>query len=489
MKYPYTEAHGKGHLRRRTLLGGSLASVMLVDQRLRQARAPLDPYVIEWDSYRQTILGLGFEIQSDSIGSGNVGLPENHASVPHDLVQTERERFYREMLRAGGERGFRYCRLALGLFLRGLTEDRKNIVGRWPEQMDELRELVEGARVEGLSVEYWSPAPHWKSNRGFVGGTLRSADQGFLSDFSEAIVRDVAYLQEHGLPVSWWGLQNEPDLETVYSSCSYNDALYFKTFRTAASRLRARFPWIRIHANSFGGQHGIGGAALRADKRTLSLVDAWTWHHIGRDSSELLPGVNNFSDEAADRVVYNNEFEYLQWDQRLIPWYTVNTAQSIMNWMVFHGASIWMWLHALKPTYNSESAGYALGIWRPWDDDNYTHFPDLPKGHWTFNPVHWNALAGFLRHMPWNSIRVEVKEPTTNGDCRIMAWISPDGRRTFALTNRSGNPQEFHVQAEGRFTGSRYSHRLNDLGLGTDSGTALHITVPAYAIEFWTEAT
>ena len=29
--------------------------------------------------------GLGFEIQSDAIGSGNNGLPEEKIAVPHDL--------------------------------------------------------------------------------------------------------------------------------------------------------------------------------------------------------------------------------------------------------------------------------------------------------------------------------------------------------------------------------------------------------------------
>ena len=479
-----------GQLGRRDFLGGSLcASVIVLAHSFSPVYAKGSTYVIQWKRFRQTILGLGFEIQSDSIGSGNIGLPEATTSVPHDLVESERARFYKEMIRGGGERGFRYCRLALGLYLRGLSEDGKNIVGRWPEQMDELRDMVVSSKLDGMSVEYWSPAPHWKSNNSYIGGTLKRDDQAFLSEFSDAMVHDVSYLQDHGLPVSWWGLQNEPDIATDYSSCSYTDSLYFNAFRTAASRLRAQFPDIRIHANSFGGQHGIGGAAIRSDDPTLALVDAWTWHRIGTDAQELLPGKGNFSDKALDRPVYNNEFEYLWWDQKYSAWYTVNTAQSIMNWMVFHDSPTWIWLHALKPTYNAESPGYALGTWRPWDDDNFAHFPDLPKGHWTWNPANWNALAGFLRYLPWDSVRVEVDEPKLNADRRIMAWIAPDGQRTFVITNRSETPHIFMVEAGAcvRFTGTRYAHNINGLGLGVKAGPTLSIKAPAYSIEFWTE--
>jgi hypothetical protein len=67
----------------------------------------------------QVILGIGYEIQSDSIGSGNNGLPAANTSVPNDLVPTERTRFFKDMLQ-----GFRFCRLAMGLcVLRSLTHE------------------------------------------------------------------------------------------------------------------------------------------------------------------------------------------------------------------------------------------------------------------------------------------------------------------------------------------------------------------------------
>ncbi len=72
-------------------------------------------------------------------------------------------RFYNEMLK-----GFRYCRLAGGLYWRGLDADQKQLAPRWPEQLTELRDMIKTAGIEGVSFEYWSPAPYWKANRSYV---------------------------------------------------------------------------------------------------------------------------------------------------------------------------------------------------------------------------------------------------------------------------------------------------------------------------------
>lgn len=161
-------------------------------------------YAINLTDTHQVILGLGYEIQSDSIGSGNHGLPNSNASVPWDLVPTERTRFFREMLS-----GFRYCRLALGLYLRGLTANESQIIERWPGQIAGLAEMASVANIEGFDVEYWSPAPAFKSNSNYINGALVSTNSTFLTRFAEAVVQDLRYLQANGLNVTQFGLQNE----------------------------------------------------------------------------------------------------------------------------------------------------------------------------------------------------------------------------------------------------------------------------------------
>ena len=44
--------------------------------------------------------------------------------------------------------GVRTIRLAMGLYLRGLSPDNKSIVGRWPSQMAELKQLQDLSQID-----------------------------------------------------------------------------------------------------------------------------------------------------------------------------------------------------------------------------------------------------------------------------------------------------------------------------------------------------
>ncbi|MPY89729.1 MAG: hypothetical protein GEU99_17630 [Luteitalea sp.] len=441
-------------------------------------------YRLHLDQPRQTIWGLGVEIQSDSIGSANLGLPDKVVAVPHDLTRMERRRFYTDMLR-----GFRYCRLALGLYLRGLDTEKKHIIERYPGQMRDLKEMMDQSGMESVAAEYWSPAPYWKSNGRYRGGTLRSFDPEFLDELGDALVADLRYLEGHGLEVSMWSLQNEPPVNhDKYSTAEYSGDQYYRTMKAVAPKIRAAFPKVLIHADSHSGQHSDGGKRIRQDPDLLRLVDAWTWHRIGRDSNELIDKAEWFSREAEGKPVFNNEFEYLQGpasDRRF-----VNTAQSLMNWLVFQSSPTWFWLHALKPTYNAEASGYALGFWRPADDQDFSRWPDLKPGHWTYNTQNWHSLAGFLKYLPWDSVRLHVEEERVRQDNRILAWRTPTGRVALALTNRSGGPFRFHIDL-GRdlnLSGFRYTPSEAHVALGMRSGATLAAEMPDLAIEFWVEA-
>src|SRR6202046_4716791 len=162
-------------------------------------------YKIHADQPQQVIKGLGFEIQSDSIGSGNAGMPDEVIAVPHDLTPDEKTRFYTEMLH-----GFRYARLAMGLYLRGNDAEKKQIIERYPGQMDDLRTMQQVSGLEGFDVEYWSPAPYCKANKTYYGGTIGGSDPSFVNAFTDALAEDLRYLQSHGLHIAQWGLQNEP---------------------------------------------------------------------------------------------------------------------------------------------------------------------------------------------------------------------------------------------------------------------------------------
>ncbi|MEU9671764.1 hypothetical protein AB0E25_40920 [Streptomyces bobili] len=444
-------------------------------------------YTIRFDNGRkQTILGLGFEIQSDSIGSGNQGLPDTVSGVPYDLTESERTRFYSQMLKGGrSDRGFRYCRLAMGLYYRGLDPTKKLMRDRYDGQAALLADMCNKAGIEGMAVEYWSPAPAWKDNNAYIGGKLKSFDPAFLGQFGDALVADLDYLVAGGCRISEWGLQNEAALSPrTYSSATYTADEYYKTFKAVAPKIRAKYPDVRIHADSFEGWHGPLGKALAADPEVMKYVDAWSFHRIGSNSNEQMS--KDFTSGSQGKLVYNNEFEYL--DNKTSDWRTINTAQSIMNWMTFQNSPTWYWLHALKPIANAEAAGYSLGFWRPPHDTNFSRFPDLKPGHWTWNPKNWNSLAGFVKYMPWDSVRYTVDESARLADQRIMAWKTPAGKPVFALTNRSTTESftfTVDTQTPGTFEGHRYGPATNNQDLGLKTGPKLTITLPPLSIEFW----
>ncbi len=140
---------------------------------------------------------------------------------------------------------------------------------------------------------------------------------------------------------------------------------------------------------------------------------------MGAPSDEQIREAAYFLNGTHGKPVLNNEFEYL--DDKTSPNKTLNTAQSIMNWFAFENSPTWFWLHALKPSVNAEAAGYGLGIWQPPLDPN----PSVPlaPGAWDYAPLNFNAVSGFLRYLPWDSVRVDAAEDVVRTTQRVLAYL------------------------------------------------------------------
>lgn len=477
-------------------------------------------FVIHTDRAKQTIRGLGFEIMSDSIGSANVGLPDEPMGVPHDLVPEERDRLYREMLT-----GFRYCRLAGGLYWRGLDQDEKHFQPRWPEQLSELREMISTAGIEGVSLEYWSPPPYWKGNRALIGNgdpanRLRcfldtfgedpdyDGDVGrFLEDFAQARITELTTLRDAGIPVSMWNMQEEPYGDSTFPLCPYRPEDYAQTFKVVAPKVRAFDPSIEIIADTGAWWDFAHIRTVLDEPQHAHLVDALAIHLIGYDSNRVVA-----PEEPSGKPRFNNEFEYL-WGPAT-PARCINTVQNIMNWFQLVDAPTWFWLHALKPYTNEEASGYSLGFWRtsrdePAPDDPARTFaagawargPDDPfalrRGHWCWNKYNWHAVVGFLKHMPWDCQSVEVSEVDgADEDLRILAFVKPDGKLTVLVSNRCYQPHKFVLdtgRTDSRFVGFRYTpesagENWSGVRVGEMCDGVISPVVPDMAWEFWEEA-
>lgn len=451
-------------------------------------------YKIDITQPAQVIWGLGVEIQNDAIGSGNSGMPDKVVAIPNNLTASERKRLYKDLLK-----GFRYCRLAMGLYFRGLDQEEKQIIERYPNQLRDLKELIKFSGMEGICMEYWSCAPAWKSTNSYLGGTLKSRDSSFLNDFGYALVNDINYLKCHGIPIAMWGLQNEPGVGTVgnmsignapkqsYSHCYYSPETYIDAFRVVAPMVKKALGKAMIIADSWDGNSGIIGKLIQKDTGLLAKVDAWVYHRIGSNSNDIINESPTYKTNTFNKPVFQNEFEY---QHAITSNDFINTAQNIMNWFTFANSPTWFWLHALKPTYNAEASGYSLGFWRPYDDLDTSKFGQIKSGYWDYNPTNFNAIAGFLKYMPWNSTRYVVQEETVLNDNRIFSYKTPKGKFVFVLTNRSGKSFGFEVRGLGakNFKGHRYTISERDLDIGIwKSATNSHLMVPNNAIEFWVE--
>jgi O-glycosyl hydrolase len=452
-------------------------------------------YVFRLDKPEQIIWGLGVEIQNDAIGSGNRGLPDEVIAVPSNLVPSERKRFYKEILK-----GFRYCRLAMGLYFRGLDSTKSRVIERYPNQLNDLKEMIRESGMEGISMEYWSPAPYWKSTNSYIGGTLKQFDKPFLTSFANALVDDLSYMKRNGVKVSMWGLQNEPGVGDVggltlsksgpqsYSHCVYSPEQYLQAFKVVAPIVKKALPpGALLIVDSHEGHTGEIGKKIREDKELLPLVDAWVYHRIGANSNRIIQESPMYKSNNFGKPVFQNEFEYQRPTNDTL---FINTAQSVMNWFTFANSPTWYWLHALKPTYNVEASGYSLGFWRPEDDNDFTRSSQIKKGHWDYNPQNFNALAGFLKYMPWNSQRLHVEEDKVRQDNRILAYKTPANKLVFVVTNRTGSPFTFNISSTSKktFRGYRYTAKIRNRAIGENKGgEMLAITVPHNVIEFWVE--
>lgn len=441
-------------------------------------------YTVQLVKPEQVIQGLGVEIQSDGWGPDWIN-SDPVRGVPYVLNDAERKRLATSMLK-----GFRYLRLGMGIWYRGVTDDGKNFQERYTGQNDALLQMIADAGIEGISMEYWSPAPYWKTSGKLVGGVLKKYTSAFLTSFARAMVTDLQYLQNKGFKILTWGMQNEPLFtNTSYPACQYSAHNYVMAFKYVAPRIREASPSTEIIVDSNDGNTGAIASELKTNNPSLlKYVDAWVYHRIGESSDLPMDSAEKLKAGAEGKPIYNNEYEYFSYNVKAstAEWRMVNTAQSLMNWMTFLNSPKWYWLHALKPADDMENGdGFGLGYYR--ENGMSDGGKGVGEGYWIYNNTNFNALAGFLKYMPWDSRRYDVTEDRVRKDQRIMCWKRPDGTYVLALTNRSDKPFTFKVHVNGAvtYTGHRYNINMRDIDLDAQSGSNLTTTLRPWSIEFW----
>lgn len=134
--------------------------------------AQFDVVTSPW-GYRQTVSGWMYQLMSDNIAN-NAGTQQSdyRRIIPYDLKPSERTRLAKLM------KGSHAIRMSLGLYYRGIREVSgtsglgTKIGPRWPGQRQQMWQFLKDSETDGAYVEYWSPAPHWKTTSAYGAGTL-----------------------------------------------------------------------------------------------------------------------------------------------------------------------------------------------------------------------------------------------------------------------------------------------------------------------------
>ena len=105
----------------------------------------------------------------------------------------------------------------------------------------------------------------------------------------------------------------------------------------------------------------------------------------------------------------------------------------------------------------------------------------------------WNPIAGFLKYMPWDSVRYTVEEAQAKADNRVMAWKTPEGKFVVALTNRSADWYAFGITLDSASTFVGHSFDAGHLDRILDEkevsaqGSVLTAKVKPWSIVFLVE--
>jgi hypothetical protein len=367
-------------------------------------------YRVYPDRPLQRIWGLGFEIQSDSIGSGNQGLPDSRVAVCRTIscrrsARVSPMRCSRASATAGSPAAF----TGAASIPRGNFCAR---VGRSSSRSCAPCWIAPGSRASPSNTG--PPAPFWKANGRYVGRSVDDAtnvlrcfgpdfardpvyrgDVGrFLADFAAALATDVKTLQAAGLKVAMWGLQNEPHAAgSGYSRCPYPDSSnYARAYVAAATAIRRVDANILLISDTDSHFPRRIGPAMR-DPSVAALVDAYVVHTIGADSENVRAVQARITAELPPRPWFQNEYEYLTGGAT--PERCLNTVQHIMNSFQLAANPTWFWLHALKPFKNAEASGYSLGFWRSREEPGSTAGHETPQ-RWRDGPE-LGALPAGLR--------------------------------------------------------------------------------------------
>jgi glucuronoarabinoxylan endo-1,4-beta-xylanase len=83
----------------------------------------------------------------------------------------------------------------------------------------------------------WTPPPSMKSNNNIIGGTLKESS---YADYASYLKSFAYYMSANGAPLYAISLQNEPDANVTYESCSWNGTQFLNFMKNNAASIGTR---------------------------------------------------------------------------------------------------------------------------------------------------------------------------------------------------------------------------------------------------------
>jgi glucuronoarabinoxylan endo-1,4-beta-xylanase len=83
----------------------------------------------------------------------------------------------------------------------------------------------------------WTPPPSMKSNNNIIGGTLKESS---YADYASYLKSFADYMSANGAPLYAISLQNEPDANVTYESCSWNGTQFLNFMKNNAASIGTR---------------------------------------------------------------------------------------------------------------------------------------------------------------------------------------------------------------------------------------------------------
>ena len=489
---------------------------------------------------KQQYLGGYIEIQPDS-WDGEVCATDGTTKTwgfPYSLIPTERNRA-KEMLLHGKGTNIMYIRFPLGFAYRGFrnidetSRLAKNIGERFKGQNKTLRELFKDISSVGggLAPEYWCPPPYWLTSGSYNGSNELSAGGSYsrttklssikttdptqyskqIDDFTNAVVNDLEYLHQNIAPVRMFGLQNEPQYNTLpYGSCAYdaqtyNDVLEVLYPKIQASAILSEYEdepnEIKLLVASSDEEAPFDGIGATFIQNHSDMIWGYTHHSMRKASAESGTGAEWYKSDdyktkiKSDRTnVFINEYEYFT-SNKTDEFRCGNNMLRLIFELIYGEAKVLHpVIHIFKPIGQTLSGtntrGYCLLQCNLNGEYGYDLSSDitLNKGTFSENKSMFNSWGLFGDNLPIGSYVIGNynQTQTSLGWCalkfnnKLYIFMANSGVSTNGIIKLTFSETK-------KFSGKCYSMNYYGEKMASKSGSTIEFLIPPSTGIVWIE--